>query len=70
MNNGFFISSSLDGTFKIFNSLTGQCILSMSEPYGDQICQILKINPIKEDNNLDKTYILLLSRHLIFIRLN
>ena len=70
LNNGFFISSSLDGTFKIFNSLTGQCILSMSEPYGDQICQILKINPIKEDNNLDKTYILLLSRHLIFIRLN
>ena len=70
LNNGFFISSSLDGTLKLFNSLTGECFLSMSEPYGDQISQIIKLNPIKENNKLDKTYILLLSRHLIFIRLN
>ena len=70
LNNGFFISSSLDGTLKIFNSLTGECFLSMNEPYNDQICQIIKIQPNKEDNKIDKTYILLLSRHLIFIRLN
>ena len=70
LNNGFFISSSLDGTLKIFNSLTGECFLSMNEPYNDQICQIIKIQPNKEDNRIDKTYILLLSRHLIFIRLN
>ena len=42
----------------------------MNEPYNDQICQIIKIQPNKEDNKIDKTYILLLSRHLIFIRLN
>ena len=70
LNNGFFITSSLDGTLKLFNSLTGECYLSMSEPYGDQISQIIKLNPIKENNKFDKTYILLLSRHLIFIRLN
>ena len=70
LNNGFFISSSLDGTLKIFNSLTGECFLSMNEPYNDQICQIIKLKPNKEDNKIDKTYILLLSRHLIFIRLN
>ena len=69
LNNGFFISSSLDGTLKIFNSLTGECILSTNEPYNDQICQIIKLKN-KENNKMDKTYILLLSRHLIFIRLN
>ena len=70
LNNGFFISSSLDGTFKLFNSLTGECFLSMSEPYGDQISQIIKLNSNKEINKLDTTYLLLFSRHLIFIRLN
>ena len=70
LNNGLFISSSLDGILKIFNSLTGECILSMNEPYGDQICQTIKLKPIKDNNKLDKTYILLLSRHLIFLRLN
>ena len=72
LNNGFFISSSTDGTLKIFNSLTGECILSMNDPYGDQICQILKINIYKNVfiDKLNNTYILLLSRHLIFIRLN
>ena len=70
LNNGFFISSSLDGTLKIFNSLTGECFLSMNEPYNDQICQIIKLKPNKQINQIDKTYILLLSRHLIFIRLN
>ena len=70
LNNGFFISSSLDGTLKIFNSLTGECFLSMNEPYNDQICQIINLKSNKEDNKIDKTYILLLSRHLIFIRLN
>ena len=70
LNNGFFISSSIDGTFKLFNSLTGECFLSMSEPYGDQISQIIKLNSNKEINKLDTTYLLLFSRHLIFIRLN
>ena len=70
LNNGFFISSSLDGTFKLFNSLTGECFLSMNEPYGDQISQIIKLNTNKESNKLDNTYLLLFSRHLIFIRLN
>ena len=70
LNNGFFISSSLDGTLKLFNSLTGECFLSMSEPYGDQISQIIKLTPNKEINKLDNTYILLFSRHLIFIRIN
>ena len=70
LNNGFFITSSLDGTFKIFNSLTGEKILSMKEPYEDQICHILQIKPNNEMNILDKTNILVLSKHLIFIRLN
>ena len=71
LNNGFFVSSSLDGTLKVFNSLTGECFLSSNEPYGDQICHILKLNFKKaNDDKLDKTYILLLSRHLIFIRLS
>ena len=67
-NNGFFGSSSLD-IFKIFNSLTGECVLSMKEPYDDQICYILKINSNNNFNN-EETNILLLSRHLIFIRFN
>ena len=70
LNNGLFISSSLDGILKIFNSLTGECLLSMNEPYGDQICQIIKLKPNKDYNKLDKTYILLFSRHLIFLRLD
>jgi hypothetical protein len=67
-NNGFFGSSSLD-IFKIFNSLTGECVLSMKEPYEDQICYILKIKSNNNFNN-EETNLLLLSRHLIFIRFN
>ena len=68
LNNGFFASSSLDCTFKIFNSLTGECILSMKEPYEDQICYLLEIKMEDSINNSDETNLLLLSRHLIFIR--
>ena len=69
LDNGFFASSSKDSIFKIFNSLTGECILSMKEPYEDKICYILKIDSFSY-NNKDETNILLLSRHLIFIRFN
>ena len=68
LNNGFFASSSKDCTFKIFNSLTGECILSMKEPYEDKICYILKLDTKNTSN--EETNILLLSRHLIFIRFN
>ena len=70
LNNGFFATSSKDSTFKIFNSLTGECILSMKEPYEDKICYILKLDIKNTMNNTEETNILILSRHLIFIRFN
>ena len=68
LNNGFFASSSIDSILKIFNSLTGECILSMKEPYEDRICYLIKIENINV--NKEETNILLLSRHLIFLRFN
>ena len=70
LDNGFFVSSSLDCNIKIFNSLTGEIFCSFQEPYNDQICYIIKLKNIYKNEDEQQINLLILSRHLIFIKFN